>query len=43
MARARDMRREKRNMFRGFVVGNMKERVLLKDPGVEERIILKWI
>ena len=38
---ARDMRREMRNVCRGFVGGNMKERVLLKDPVVEGRIILK--
>jgi hypothetical protein len=31
MAVARDMLREKRNVCRGFVGGNVKERVLLKD------------
>ena len=40
---ARDMQREKRNLCGDFVGGNMKKRVLLKDPVVEGRIILKWI
>ena len=36
------MRREKRNLCKEFVGGNVSDRVLLTDLGVEGRIILKY-
>jgi hypothetical protein len=30
-------------MRRGFWWGNLKERYYLKDLGIDERVILKWI
>ena len=29
--------------YRGFCWGNLRERYHLEDPGVDERIILRWI
>jgi hypothetical protein len=34
---------ERRSSYRGFMWGNLRERVRLEDPGIDERIILKWI
>jgi hypothetical protein len=30
-------------MYTGFWWGNLKERYNLENPGVDERIILRWI
>ena len=30
-------------MYTGFWWGNLRERDLLEDPGVDKRIILRWI
>jgi hypothetical protein len=35
--------RERREAFMGFWWGNLKERDLWRDPGVDGRIILGWI
>jgi hypothetical protein len=34
---------ERREMYVGFQVENLKERDCLKDQDMEKRIILKWI
>ena len=36
-------REEERRMYTGFWWGNLKERDYLGDPGVDGRIILRWI
>jgi hypothetical protein len=34
---------EKRGVYRVLVGGNLRERDHLEDPGVDGRIILRWI
>jgi hypothetical protein len=34
---------DRRKLHTGFWWGNMRERYHLEDPGVDERIIIKWI
>ena len=34
---------ESRGVYRGFGEGNLREREHLEDPGVDGRIILRWI
>jgi len=33
----------RREVYTGFCWGNLKERDSLEDPGIDRRIILKWI